>query len=72
MKHSNESDAGRARAQSFMNGDKMEAEPRTTRGAQKVDPSVTLGPLEGEQRGSVDMAVTMAKPQAYVAKKGSP
>lgn len=41
---------------------------------QRVDPSVRQSDLElkGEPRGSVPMAVTMAKPQAYKpAKSGA-
>lgn len=48
------------------------AEMPATRGAQKVDPSVCLGPLGEMTRGAVPMSVTMGKPQAYSAKKGSP
>ncbi len=41
-------------------------------GDQKVDPSVRLGALRGEPLGAVPMSVTMAKPQAYKARKGPP
>ena len=40
--------------------------------ATKMDPSVRLQALRGEPLGSVPLERTMAKPQAYVAKKGSP
>jgi hypothetical protein len=74
MKYTNESAAGRARAEALGRGNPQgqPTEAPTTRGAQKVDPSVTLGPREGEIRGAVPMSVTIGKPQAYTAKKGSP
>lgn len=72
MKYTNESAAGRARAQALMGKPETANEPATTTGAQRVDPSVTLGPLTGEIRGAVPMSVTIGKPQAYQAKKGSP
>lgn len=45
---------------------------RTYPKAQRVDPSVCLGPLGEMTRGAVDMSVTIGKPQAYIAKKGTP
>lgn len=41
-------------------------------GAQRVDTSVRLGDLKGEIIGDVPMERQMAKPQAYVPKKGAP
>ena len=40
--------------------------------APKTDPSVRLGPLEGEPRGSVPMDVTIGKPRAYYPAKPGP
>lgn len=72
MKYTTQSAAGAARAASLMAPDISVAEAPTTRGAQKVDPSVKLGPLGEMTVGAVPMSVTIGKPQAYTAKKGSP
>lgn len=34
-------------------------------GGMAVDPAVRLGPIDGEINGSVDMSITIGKPQAY-------
>lgn len=65
------SDAGAARARSYSMSEPMDEQPSPADGM-KVDPSVRIGPLRGEQRGSVPMNVTIGKPQAYQAKKGTP
>lgn len=54
-KFTNESALGRKRAASYMGRPQSVAEAPTTRAAQTVDTSVTLGPLQGEPRGCVDI-----------------
>lgn len=72
-KYTNESSAGRARANSYgserapLGGSLTEPAP-----AQKVDPSVRLGDIKGEILGNVPLASQMRKPAAYQGKKGSP
>jgi len=73
-KYTNESAAGARRAASY---NKPEQQPNPFSSEMplekgQVDPSVRLGDIKGEINGNVPMNVQMAKPQAYVAKKGSP
>ena len=72
-KYTNESSAGRARAQSYLRGpEKMpDGGEMTMQPAQRVDPSVRLGDIKGAILGDVPMDVQMAKPQAYQPKKGT-
>lgn len=73
-KYTTQSDAGAARARSLTKPERSvrETDQPTYQSAMRVDPSVRLGPLQGEQRGSVPMSVTIGKPQAYQPKKGTP
>ena len=73
-KYSTESEAGRRRASSYGTTEMMPDGGRGTEPppAQRVDPSVRLGDIKGEIIGNVPMSVQMAKPQAYIPKKGSP
>lgn len=75
-KFSTESIAGQRRASSYGTA-ATETMPDGGRGtepppAQRVDPSVRLGDIKGDILGNVPMSVQMAKPQAYIPKKGSP
>lgn len=56
-KYANESDRGRARAAALRKPEKLYGVegPSPKGAAQKVDPSVVIGPLEGEPRGCVDI-----------------
>lgn len=56
MKYTNESALGRSRCEAMMReAPKPETEPAATKAASKVDPSVVLGPLEGEPLGCVPL-----------------
>lgn len=68
----NESALGRARAAAFNKPERQPEVASTIVPAPRVDPSVRLGAIQGEPNGSVPLDRTMAKPTAYIAKKGSP
>lgn len=54
-KYANESARGAARAAALRKPERLSEGSAPTRSAQKVDPSVTIGPLQGEPRGCVDI-----------------